>query len=130
MNITPPTAAGISFGQDLDRLKQLPEREAIGRLSREFEAIFVREILKNAQKTVIESSITREDGASAIYRDMMVEHLANGIRDAGGLGVAEALERDLTRQVAARSGPETRADAATKDSKPPQGGLTNHVSHD
>lgn len=99
MNISPTAAAGITMGRDLDQLKKLPEGEAIGKLTREFEAIFVREILKNAQKTVIQSSITKEDGAGAIYRDMLVDSLANGIRDAGGLGLAQALERDLTQQV-------------------------------
>lgn len=100
MNITPTVTNGMPIGHDLDRLKSMPEAEALGKLTREFEAIFVREILRNSQKTVIQSSITKENGASGIYRDMSVDGMANSIRDAGGFGLADALLRELSREFA------------------------------
>lgn len=100
MNVTPPVTSGMPIGHDLDKLKAMPENEAIEKLSREFEAIFVRQILRNAQKTVIESSVTQEGPTSGIYRDMMVDGMANSIRDSGGFGLADSLQRELTRKFA------------------------------
>lgn len=86
----------------LDRLMGNPhvsEADKIEAVGRSFEAIFVREILKHAQKTVITSSIAKDTAASGIYQDMIRHTLADSISDSGGLGLKEIVVRDLQRLV-------------------------------
>lgn len=78
----------------------LSEQEKIGELSRQFEALLVRQILAEAQKPVFESKYADNSFAGSIYRDLNVQHLADGISQSGGLGLAEVLQQQLTKQVA------------------------------
>ncbi|MFT4692362.1 MAG: Rod binding domain-containing protein [Limisphaerales bacterium] len=98
MNVHSTPSLANPVGHDLEAVRKMPQAEAIKTISREFEAIFLREILRNSQKTVIESGLTKQDGATGIYQDMMVEQLANGMKESGGFGLAESLERQLNNQ--------------------------------
>ncbi len=76
----------------------LSEPEKVGELSRQFEAMLVRHILSEAQKPVFKSSLTDNSFAGDVYRDMTVQQLAESITQAGGLGLATALQQQLTRR--------------------------------
>ena len=77
----------------------LPEKEKIGALCRQFEAVLLRQILNGAQKTVIKSNLTHESAASGIYQGMATDQLADGISKSGSFGFARSLEHELTRQL-------------------------------
>jgi Rod binding domain-containing protein len=78
---------------------QVPEREKIAELSRQFEAVLVRQILHEAQKPVFRSKFTDDSTASGIYQDMTTTQLADNITRSGGLGVAASLNAQLSRQA-------------------------------
>jgi peptidoglycan hydrolase FlgJ len=77
----------------------LTEQEKVGELGRQFEAVLLRQILSEAQKTVFKSKYSDESTTSQIYRDMTVQQLADSISRSGGLGLGQALSKDLTRQL-------------------------------
>ena len=86
----------------LDRLagnKTLTQEQKIGEASRQFEAILLRQILTEAQKTTIKSKYSDESAATSIYRDMTVKQLAESISRGGGLGLAKTLNQELTKQL-------------------------------
>ena len=86
----------------LDRMAtnpNVPEREKIQELSRQFEAVLLRHILANAQKTVVESDLTPETAGSDVYQDLITSQLADAISRSGSFGFAKSLERELTRQL-------------------------------
>lgn len=79
--------------------KAVSEQDKVAELSRQFEAVLVRQILTEAQKPTIKSKLHTEDTASSIHRDMMVNNMSEQISHAGGLGLAHQLEHDLARQT-------------------------------
>jgi Rod binding domain-containing protein len=93
----------------LERLATNPhvaEREKIAELSRQFEAVLLRQILREAQKTVIKSDLSDDSVAGEIYRDMVTTQLAESISRSGAFGLAKSLERELSRQLLHKEGNE------------------------
>ena len=78
----------------------MSESEKIRELSRQFEALLLRQILKEARKPVIPSGLLEESNTADIYNDMINFHLADAISHSDDLGLAAQLERDLTLQHA------------------------------
>lgn len=83
---------------------QIPEAEKVTAASRAFEAVLLRQILGEAQKTVIPSGLTQESASKGIYQDMLTNQLAENLSRGGGLGLGASLERQLQKEVARRSG--------------------------
>ncbi|HTH47735.1 MAG TPA: rod-binding protein [Candidatus Limnocylindria bacterium] len=86
----------------LDKLavsRTVSEEGKVAELSRQFEAVLVRQILTEAQKPTFKSKLTPENTATSIHRDMLVNTMADQISHAGGLGLAHQLQRDLGRQA-------------------------------
>jgi Rod binding domain-containing protein len=77
---------------------QLSESEKIGELSRQFEAVLLRQILRQARKTVIPSDLTRSSAVSDIYDDMVTSQLAETMSRAGSFGLGRLLAQELTRR--------------------------------
>jgi len=78
---------------------RLTEDQKIGEVARQFEAILLREILQDSQKTVIPSEFTDNSTASGIYQDMVSRELADSISKSGTMGLARMLKHQLTRQL-------------------------------
>lgn len=91
-------SSSISIEQ-LSKNPKLSETEKIAELSRQFEAVLLRQILHESQKTVIKSSMTDESAASGIYQDMITNQLADSISKSGSFGLAKSLQHELTRQL-------------------------------
>jgi len=86
----------------LDRLAnnpQLSEEQKVAEVSRQFEAVLLRQILAQAQKTVIKSDFTQDNAVTGVYQDMITSQLADSISRAGTLGLARNLNQQLTHQL-------------------------------
>lgn len=92
-------ASDVSI-ESLAKNKQIPEQEKIAELCRQFEAVLLRQILQDSQKTVIRSDLLHESSTQGIYRDMANSQLAEKLSHGGGLGLAATLEKEMTRQLA------------------------------
>ena len=79
--------------------RQVPEADKLKEICRQFEAVLLREILRNAQKTVIASDLTEESTARSIYQDLVTEQMADGISRSGAVGFARSLEAQFARQA-------------------------------
>ena len=104
MKISPPFTA-LSAELPLEKLAsntKLSETEKIGQLSRQFEAVLLRQILQQAHKTIIKSSLTEESATTGIYQDMITSQLADCISKSGSFGFAKSLQEELTRQLATK----------------------------
>src|SRR5262245_52648290 len=78
---------------------QLSETQKVAEAARQFEALLLRKILEETQKTVIHSEFSDDSTAAGIYRDMVTQQLAESISKSGNFGVAKTLERQLNRQL-------------------------------
>jgi len=85
--------------EDLAGNSHVTEKAKVGELSRQFEAILLRQILSEAQKPVIKNRDSDNSTAGSIYRDMVTNQLADSISKSGTLGLAQTLDQQLTRQV-------------------------------
>jgi flagellar protein FlgJ len=89
--------------EQLAKSSQLSEGAKIGELSRQFEALLLRQILQNIRKSVIKSDLLPQSAASDIYQDMATAQLADSISQSGSFGLAASLEKELTRQLGAKT---------------------------
>ena len=78
---------------------QLTEEQKVAEASRQFEAVLLRQILHDTQKTVFKSKYSDDSTAAGIYRDMVTSQLADSISKSGRFGLAKSFERQLTRQL-------------------------------
>jgi Rod binding domain-containing protein len=85
--------------EQLARSQHLSEEEKVTELSRQFEAVLLRQILKDVQKTVIKTSLMPQTAGHEMYQDMVTNQLADGISQSGSFGFAHSLRHELSRQV-------------------------------
>ena len=85
------------------------QREQLGEAAKQFEAIFVRQMLAAARKTDFGSDMFG-DQAMDTFRQMQDEHFADVAAQTGALGLATMIEAQLARFLAPESA-ETDADA-------------------
>ena len=93
-----PKAADVP----LERLAgnaRLSQQQKVEELGRQFEAVLLRQILMEAQKTTFKSKYTNDSTTSTIYRDMTVQQLADSISRSGALGLGRELNQELTKQL-------------------------------
>jgi Rod binding domain-containing protein len=82
--------------------KTLNEQQKVAEMTRQFEAVLLRQILSQSQKSAFKSSVTPDSGvAGSIYQDMMVNQMAETISSSRTLGMATELQKQFTRQNSA-----------------------------
>ena len=98
----------------------LTDQQKVAEVSRQFEALLLRQIFQETQKTVIQSKYADNSTTAGIYHDMVTKQLADSISKSGTLGLAQSLQRQLTRQICPTltAGPDRPADA--KPHLPPE----------
>ena len=82
--------------------KTLNEQEKVAEMTRQFEAVLLRQVLNQAYKPAFKSTMMPDAGVTgSIYQDMMVNELADKISSSRTLGMATELQRQFTRQNSA-----------------------------
>lgn len=87
--------------------KPAPPDPKLLQAAKEFESIFVRQMLKGLEKTTAAGAGTSASAGEKTYGSMIVDTLSDSISKAGGLGLA-----DVIAQSMAMSNPALRASAA------------------
>ncbi len=72
--------------------------KALDQAAREFEAIFLKQLLTSLERT------TEGASGNAIYGSMVVDSMADAITRAGGLGLADEIQRSLSSQSRSSDG--------------------------
>ena len=63
--------------------------------AKEFESIFVRQMLKSLEKTTAAGGNTKATAGQNTYGSMIVDSLSESISKGGGLGLADVLARSM-----------------------------------
>ncbi len=111
----------------IDSVKSPPPRQPdptdeLRRACAQFEAIFLRQILKQAH---LDRVAGQSDEGANLYGDLVIESLADAVAKGGGLGLAETLYRQLAPENAQADADSTAADPHPKrmlKRMPPSGG--------
>ena len=88
--ITRPSAEG----QTISGGKKMADAENLEEVSRQFESIFIHQMLKAMRKTVVRSDLLGSF-AGEQYESMMDEELSKEISKHKGIGLAEVIHRQL-----------------------------------
>jgi Rod binding domain-containing protein len=78
---------------------RIGESEKLTEVSRQFEALLLRQILSEAHKTMFASNLMSDSAVSGIYQDMITSQLADQISRSGSLGLAGNLEKQMRVQL-------------------------------
>jgi flagellar protein FlgJ len=81
---------------------KLSDQEKVTEVSRQFEAVLLRQILQDIRKPVL-ASTGSDSTANGIYSDMINNQLADSISHSGTFGLARSLQSQLSRQVLPQS---------------------------
>jgi flagellar protein FlgJ len=88
--------------QAMSNYKALEKRDpeaALKQVSKDFEAIYINMLLKSMRKTVPETGLFGNDSASDTYQEMFDEQLAVQMSQGQGLGLADVIYRQLSKEV-------------------------------
>lgn len=80
------------------------QKEKLREAAKDFEAIFVRQLLKNMRSTLMDGGMFGDGTAGEIYSDMMENALAEKISETGSLGLGEQLYRRLVTRIDSAEG--------------------------
>jgi Rod binding domain-containing protein len=108
MSVAPLNPKINAANLPLERLAastQVNDREKIAEVSRQFEAVLLRQILSQAQKPLFNSSLVSGGGGAsqAIYQDMVTQQLADRISQGGTFGFGKVLEKELSARYTAKT---------------------------
>ena len=79
--------------------KKAKELASLRKSSQEFEALMLMEMLKSMRKSVPEGGLFEKDNATEIYRDMLDSETAKAVSRGKGLGIADAMYKQMAKQV-------------------------------
>lgn len=115
------TADGAAFQAELenskvevDKLQQSVQAaqesgdlDALKKVAKEFEEIFVNMLLKSMRSTIMDGGLTEKSNQRGIFEGMLDEEFAKQISDKGGIGIQDMMVRQLQRYVV-NTPPETQ----------------------
>jgi Rod binding domain-containing protein len=94
-------ASVIPFDQ-LASNPNVSQSDKVKEACKQFEAVLLRQILGEARKTVIKSSMNKEDNATSVYNDLVNNQMADSISRSGAFGLAKSLQAQLVHQILPR----------------------------
>jgi Rod binding domain-containing protein len=85
--------------KDLAGNKNISDHDKVAEVSRQFEAVLLRQMLQETRKSSVSPSSSADATTSGIYDDMINNQLADSISRSGSFGLARSLQGELARQV-------------------------------
>jgi Rod binding domain-containing protein len=85
--------------------KHISDQEKVAEVSRQFEAVLLRQILQETRKSSVAPSSSADASVSGIYDDMINNQLADSISRSGSFGLARSLQGQLAHQVLPNASP-------------------------
>ncbi len=92
----PPTVTGADESQKADATRQKADAK-IDKAAQEFEAIFVRKVLSDMQKTTKMSGQKRMAGAE-MYDSIWLNEVSTALAKGGGFGIGRMLKETMAKQ--------------------------------
>jgi len=74
---------------------RLTETEKLERVAREFEGVLLRTLVRQMRATVPEDGLLPKNSGQKLFEEMMDDSMASALSAGMGLGIAEALVRQL-----------------------------------
>jgi flagellar protein FlgJ len=75
------------------------EQAEVKKVAREFESLFINNLLKEMRKTVHQSGAMKQGNAGKIYQEMLDKEYSQMAAEHGGMGLAVMVERELSKNL-------------------------------
>jgi Rod binding domain-containing protein len=85
--------------ENLAANKNVSERDKVAEVSRQFEAVLLRQIFQETRKSSVAPASSADASTSGIYDDLINNQLAESISRSGSFGLARSLQGQLAHQV-------------------------------
>lgn len=85
------------------QLKKAKDLESLKESCQEFEALYVMEMFKAMRKTVPDGGLLPKTQATEVWRDMLDMETARQTSKSGGLGIADAMYRQMAELIENKS---------------------------
>lgn len=112
--IQPSVSADNVPLDELAHDRTLTQQQKVGAVAHQFEALMLQQILQETQKPVFKTEFTDNSTAASIYRSLIAKELGEAMSKSGNFGLAQMLEKQLSKQThsASSSGPGSSAKTA------------------
>ena len=77
------------------------QREKLKEACRDFEALFIKQMLDSMRKTVDKSGLIKRNMGEDIFEDMLYDEYAKKMTETSRLGIADMMYNQLSRQLPA-----------------------------
>ena len=88
-----------SMLMEMAHSKSISEKQRNAAVSQQFEAVLVKQFLKEALKPMFKGVFNEDGGAHRMYRHFFTDAISESIATGGGFGVSNILQQQLNRQV-------------------------------
>ncbi|HVU01469.1 MAG TPA: hypothetical protein VHE30_06945 [Polyangiaceae bacterium] len=117
---------GTAAAGHVDSPEAAKTKEKLAQAAREFDAVFVRIVLKSLEKTTKLGGSSSMNAGQSAYGSMVVDSVADAVARAGGTGLADRLIEALGPRIAepetkpAPGGADPASPASPKPLEPPR----------
>lgn len=108
--LIPPAGAPVPNARATPDASQ----EEIQRIAREFESVFLAEMLAPMFESLDTDGLGGGGMGERMFRPMLVERYAQAIAKSGGVGVADYIIAELNRMQTVQTAPQENADGADR----------------
>jgi Rod binding domain-containing protein len=91
---------GLDASAAMRRMKNMSEAEQAAEAAGQFEKIFIRQFLGESMKPMISGCLGGDMPGGEIYRSLMIDTLADGIQNGGGMGLSNIIQLQLQKPAA------------------------------
>lgn len=92
-------ASDEQFQKKLQHAMETKDDTELKKVSKDLEALFVNEMFKEMRKTITRSNLVESDTGRNIYESMLDEKLSEEISKGNGIGLADAIYKQLSNHI-------------------------------
>lgn len=104
-----------AFQKELQNAMDKKDDAAMKKVCKDFESILLNMMYKEMKATVSKSDLIPEDPGQSIFDSMMDDKLVGESANAGGIGLADMLYKQLSKQQKAIYKPESKGESQVDD---------------
>lgn len=117
LNIAKNKVNDDAFGKELQSAMDKKDDTAMKKVCKDFEGVLLNMMYKEMKATVSKSDLIPADPGQDIFDSMMDDKLVDESSKAGGIGLADVLYKQLSKQQKAIYKPESKGESKVVDKK-------------
>jgi len=93
-----------SILMEMAHSQNISQKQKNAAVSQQFEAVLVKQFLKEALKPMFKGVFNEDAGAHRMYRHFFTDAISESVAQGGGFGVSNILQQQLNQKISTSSG--------------------------